>query len=98
MIKIEIAYGDHKEQTLLALEIEAGKTVREVLEKNLPALQLENQTVGVFGEVVGLDYLLKENDRIEIYRPLLIDPKEERRKRGIKKRKHKHRNIRNYGE
>ena len=96
MEKIELVYGDRQSQTLLTIDIEEGQTIAEVLQKNLLHIDLEKTAIGVWGTIVNADYKLKENDRIEIYRPLLIDPKEERRKRGVKAKKKKRRNIRDY--
>jgi putative ubiquitin-RnfH superfamily antitoxin RatB of RatAB toxin-antitoxin module len=99
MLPIEVVYGDSHSQTLLNVEIESGQTISDVLKTHLPNLDLENQPVGIWGQVVSLNHVLQENERIEIYRPLLIDPKAARRERGItgsKVRKNKRKNIRNY--
>jgi putative ubiquitin-RnfH superfamily antitoxin RatB of RatAB toxin-antitoxin module len=99
MPNIELVYGDVNNQTLISFEIETGQTIRQVLERELPSLPLENQIVGIWNSIVVLDTVLQNKDRIELYRPLLIDPKVERRKRGIagsRVRPNKRKNIRNY--
>ena len=99
MLKIEVAYGNAKQQSLLSLDVEEGQTLQEILQKNFSQFDFQNKAIGVWGRVVNADYKLKENDRIEIYQPLMIDPKEERRKRGMttsKVKPNKRKNIRNY--
>ena len=64
----------------------AGARVRDALKavERIPPfseLQLEEQTVGIFGRIVDLNELLGPNDRVEVYRPLVVDPKEARRRR-----------------
>jgi uncharacterized protein len=69
-----------------AVELPAGATVSQALRASgigaeFPSLELEAQTVGVWGRHVSLDDVLHEGDRIEIYRPLRVDPKVARRER-----------------
>ncbi|MFV1982125.1 MAG: RnfH family protein [Thiohalomonadales bacterium] len=66
--------------------IEEAIHLSGVLEQ-FPEIDLKNNKVGVFGKLKKLDSTLLENDRIEIYRPLIADPKESRRKRAAKKDK-----------
>lgn len=86
-IKIEVLYALPHEQTLLTLEVPQGTTLGDaikasgVLEKH-PEIDLGSNKVGIFGKLSKLDWVLRNKDRIEIYRPLIADPKEVRRKRA----------------
>lgn len=86
-IKIEMVYALPHEQTLLKLEVPANSTIADALrisglaEKH-PEIGLEKGKFGLYGKLSKTDTVLREKDRIEIYRPLLADPKEVRRKRA----------------
>ena len=86
-IKIELVYALPAEQTLLKLEVPRGATIAEavrlsgILDK-YPEIDLEKGKFGIFGKLSKTDVVLREKDRIEIYRPLIADPKEVRRKRA----------------
>jgi putative ubiquitin-RnfH superfamily antitoxin RatB of RatAB toxin-antitoxin module len=86
IINIEIVYGNVTHQVLIQLEVEAGTTIAEALQK-IPEIDLSQHSVGIFGKIKALSTVLQNNDRIEIYRPLMLDPKEARRTR-VKKQKH----------
>ena len=94
-IHVEVAYATPEKQLILEREIDAGSTPRDVvrasgIEQHFPEIDLEHCDLGVFGKIVGEDYRLDEGDRIEIYRPLIADPKEIRRQRaarGLKMKK-----------
>jgi putative ubiquitin-RnfH superfamily antitoxin RatB of RatAB toxin-antitoxin module len=86
-IKIEVVYALPHEQSLLTLELPQGITLGDaikasgMLEKH-PEIDLASNKVGIFGKLSKLDVQLRDKDRIEIYRPLIADPKEVRRKRA----------------
>lgn len=86
-ISVEVAYALPQVQTLLALEVPAGTTAREavrlsgILEKH-PEIDLEHAKLGIFGKHIKPELTLREGDRVEIYRPLIADPKEVRRQRA----------------
>ena len=85
MIDIEVAYGTDKKQFLQQLAVEEGTTAREaVLQSGLSAAFPEadlHAPLGIFGKRVADDTPLLGGERVELYRPLLIDPKEARRRR-----------------
>lgn len=88
-ITIEVAYGLPQEQALLTLVVPAGTTVREALRLSrlagrYPAIDPEHAPLGIFGKLLKEPdrHVLKAGDRVEIYRPLLIDPREARRLRA----------------
>jgi putative ubiquitin-RnfH superfamily antitoxin RatB of RatAB toxin-antitoxin module len=86
-IKIEVVYALPHEQTLLKLEVPQSSTIADaimlsgLLEK-YPEIDLAKGKFGLFGKLSKTDTVLREKDRIEIYRPLIADPKEVRRKRA----------------
>lgn len=86
-IRVEVAYALPERQTLLAVTLPAGSTAGEAIEasgvcERHPEIDLAQQSVGVFGQVTGLDTALGDGDRVEIYRPLKVDPKQARRNRA----------------
>ncbi len=86
-LAVEVVYGDAQRQTLRQLRLAAGATVADAiaaaeLERDWPELELDPNAVGVWGRKVSLGQLLKSGDRVEVYRPLLADPKEVRRARA----------------
>ena len=79
-MKIELVYGDAQQQTLLALDVASPSCVAEVLQRYLPEkMAMADLMVGIFGQPVSVQQLLQAGDRIEIYRPLRLDPKTARR-------------------
>lgn len=91
MIHIEVAYATAEKQVLLSLSVPKGCTVAEGIERSaimdeFPNVEMDTKNVGIFSRKVPLDHVLQEGDRIEIYRPLIVDPKEERRQRAMKAR------------
>jgi len=92
MLNIEVAYALPAHQVLMALRIRAGATVREAVEQSgilesFPDIDLGSNQVGIFGKLIKLEHPLREGDRVEIYRPLIADPKEVRRLRAAKGKK-----------
>lgn len=86
-IRVEVAYARPDEQVILELEVSPGTTVAEAIERSgildrFPEIDLSTQKVGVFSQLVGMDHALRPYDRVEIYRPLQVDPKEMRRRRA----------------
>lgn len=87
-IAIEVSYALTDQHILMALQVSALCTVRQAIElsgilKQHPEIDLEKHKVGIFSKQVSLEQLLVEGDRIEIYRPLLIDPKQARRAKAL---------------
>ena len=93
-IRVEVAYALPEQQALLAVVVPAGSTARQAIDasgirERFPGLVIDPEGVGVFGRKVALEHVLRDGDRVEIYRPLQADPKEVRRRRasGEKPRK-----------
>jgi len=89
-MKIEVAYALPDEQVIIPLQVEPGTTVEQAIQLSgiqdkFPEIDLSINKAGVFGKICKMDTPLKEQDRVEIYRKLIADPKESRRKRAEKK-------------
>lgn len=86
-LSIEIAYALPQRQELVHVQLPAGSTVQQAIEasglmQKYAEIDLKKNKVGVFGKLTKLDAPLRNRDRVEIYRPLLADPKEVRKKRA----------------
>lgn len=95
-IGIEVAYALAQRQKILRLQVPLGTTVRQAavlsaIDKYFPGLDLATCALGVFGKTVSQasERLVREGERVEIYRPLLADPKEVRKQRAEKAAKAK---------
>ncbi|WP_093426232.1 MULTISPECIES: RnfH family protein [unclassified Pseudomonas] len=91
MIEVEVVYAAVDRQVLLVIRVPAGSTLRAALLKSgvgevFPELDLATCPVGIFGKVIAdpEGRQVQAGERIEIYRPLLADPKEVRRLRAAK--------------
>lgn len=87
MIQVELVYALPHEQTLLKFAVPVGTRVAEAVQRSgilakYPEIDLDKSKLGIFGKLTKPDAELREYDRIEIYRPLIADPKEVRRKRA----------------
>ncbi len=86
-LHVSVAYVGDDEQLLRALDVRDGVRVREAIEQSgalsrFPEIDLAVNKVGIFGKQVKLDQRLEDGDRVEIYRPLFIDPKDARKRRA----------------
>ncbi len=90
MIHIEVAYAREDVQVILGLDVPQGSTLEQAIQQSdilerFPEIGLDKKKMGIFGKISKPDAILRENDRVEIYRPLIADPKASRRKRAEKK-------------
>ncbi|CAI9007711.1 putative component of the Rsx system [Pseudomonas sp. IT-P294] len=99
MVDVEVVYAAVDRQALLSVAVPVGTTVRAALLKSgigeaFPELNLADCPLGIFGKVIADPQArpVQAGDRIEIYRPLLADPKEVRRLRAAKAAEAKARN------
>lgn len=88
-ITVEVVHAAVDRQLLRAIEVPSGSTVQQALllsgfSHEFPELDLAHCPVGIFGKAVTRERTLEQGERIEIYRPLLADPKEVRRLRAAK--------------
>jgi putative ubiquitin-RnfH superfamily antitoxin RatB of RatAB toxin-antitoxin module len=91
-VRIEIVYAGPHRAIVKALSLAAGSRIADALrlaalDPAFSGVDLVNSPVGVFGKAAGHEYVLKEGDRVEIYRPLAADPKAARRSRVQQARK-----------
>jgi hypothetical protein len=94
MIVVEVVYGLPEKQKLIQLNVPVDTTALQAVEQSgivqsFPQIDLDNCKMGIFAQVLGTkglaepsEYQLQERDRVEIYRPLIADPKEVRRRRA----------------
>jgi putative ubiquitin-RnfH superfamily antitoxin RatB of RatAB toxin-antitoxin module len=89
-IRVEVAYADPERQFLRAIEVPLGSTVADALQISgvveALALDMSDLKCGIWSKSVAAETALTDGDRVELYRPLKIDPKEARRKRANAKR------------
>jgi len=94
-INVEIVYATAGQQDLMAVEVEADTTVEQLIEhsgilEKYPEIEIgKKNKIGIFGKLTKASTVLREKDRVEIYRPLIADPKEVRRKRAAEGKKMK---------
>ena len=89
MITIEVAFALPHKQSLLSLEVLEGTRVETAIEKSgilnlYPEIDLQTNKIGIWSKNCKLNQVLTAGDRIEIYRPLIADPKEVRKRRAEK--------------
>ncbi|KZZ47768.1 RnfH family protein [Thalassolituus sp. HI0120] len=91
MIEIEVAYALPEKQKILKVMVEEGSTIRQAAQQStivdeFPDLNLDEAKYGIFGKASRAPDTdtVRDGDRIEIYRPLLIDPKQARANRAAK--------------
>lgn len=86
LMTVEVAYARPDRQLIVPLQVMPGTTAEQAIRQSgilevFPEIDLETSKIGVFAKLSKKDTELKAGDRVEIYRPLIADPKEVRRKR-----------------
>lgn len=86
-LRIEVVYALPSKQQIASLTLPVGSTVRQAIEasgllQKYPEIDLAKNKIGVFAKLTKPDALLRDQDRVEIYRPLIADPKEVRKQRA----------------
>lgn len=96
LITVEVAYALPYQQKIIALQVAPGTTAMAAVERSgiakmFPEIELPSVKMGIFGQALGTkglglpqDHILHSGDRVEIYRPLICDPKDARRRRAEK--------------
>ena len=79
-MKIGIAYALPQRQVWFNVELPDGATIKDAIDRSgilnqFPEIDLEKNKVGIYGKVSKLDAVLNDGDRVEIYRPIICDPK-----------------------
>lgn len=90
-ITVEVAYALPNKQLIKTLEVPVGTTAHQAVKLSAIAEAFdeaipEDSPLGIFGKAVANEYVLREGDRVEIYRPLIADPKEVRKERAARAR------------
>lgn len=88
-IRVEVLYATRERQWVVPLKLPAGATIMQAIECSglalrIPGLVIDPASIGIFGRVVEPHTRLRDGDRVEIYRPLIADPKLQRRDRARK--------------
>ena len=86
-ILVEVAYALPDQQVILPVKLSAGTNAEAAIQQSgilakFPEISLAENKIGIFGKLTQLDAPLRDKDRVEIYRPLIADPKEVRRQRA----------------
>lgn len=86
-IHVEVVYALASRQKVLKLALPEGTTVQQAIERSgllaeFPEIDLSRNKLGIWNKLAKVDAVLRDQDRIEIYRPLIADPKEVRRQRA----------------
>ena len=91
LIDVEVAYARSDQQMLLQVRVPPGTTAGQAIDTSgildhFPKIDWRNAAIGIFGKVCKPEHILNAGDRVEIYRPLLMDPMQQRRQRAAKSR------------
>jgi putative ubiquitin-RnfH superfamily antitoxin RatB of RatAB toxin-antitoxin module len=89
-VQVTVSYATPGEEFIHPMRVAPGTTIGQAVEASgvlarFPEINLVTQPVGIYGKKKTLETVLRERDRIEIYRPLVADPKDSRRRRAAKK-------------
>jgi putative ubiquitin-RnfH superfamily antitoxin RatB of RatAB toxin-antitoxin module len=87
-LAVEVAYAGPEGQVVIPLAVSPGTTVWEAVERAKaglpPGVVPDPSRLGIFAKKVAADRVLEEGDRVELYRPLILDPMEARRRRAAR--------------
>jgi len=91
-IMVEVAYAEPETQVIIPLRVDEGTTLEQAIRQSgvlesFPTIDLAVNKVGVFGKLGKLNQVLRERDRVEIYRKLIADPKAVRKQRAAEGKK-----------
>jgi putative ubiquitin-RnfH superfamily antitoxin RatB of RatAB toxin-antitoxin module len=86
-IRVEVVYAQTERQDVISVNLAAGCTVAQAIDASgllakHPEIDLARSKLGIFARLVKADTCLRDRDRVEIYRPLIADPKEVRKQRA----------------
>ena len=89
---VEVIYALPDQQSLLEVELKKGQTAQDAIEASgvlirHPELNISDMVIGLFGKKIKMTQPLRERDRVEIYRPLIADPKEVRKRKAAEGKK-----------
>jgi len=86
-IRVEVVYARTERQEVASISVSAGSTVGQAIEASgllakYPEIDLAKNKLGIYAKLAKLETTLRDRDRVEIYRPLIADPKEVRKQRA----------------
>jgi putative ubiquitin-RnfH superfamily antitoxin RatB of RatAB toxin-antitoxin module len=86
-IQLEVTYAKPERQEVVSLKLPAGSTIKQDIEASglmarYPEIDLAKTKVGIYGKLSRMDTVVRDHDRVELYRPLIADPKEVRKQRA----------------
>jgi putative ubiquitin-RnfH superfamily antitoxin RatB of RatAB toxin-antitoxin module len=89
-LQVYVCYAIERHEFTHPMKVAPGTTIGQAIEQSgvlqaFPDINLATQPVGIYAKKKTLDTVLRERDRVEIYRPLVADPKDSRRRRAAKK-------------
>ncbi len=86
-IRVQLCYATPDSELFEQLEVSVGTTIGQAIAGSglLPEIELEQTAVGIFGKKKELSTVLRDGDRIEVYRPMHPDPEETKRRRAAKR-------------
>jgi putative ubiquitin-RnfH superfamily antitoxin RatB of RatAB toxin-antitoxin module len=86
-IRVQLCYATPDTELLKDLEVSVGTTIEQAIAGSglLPEIDLQQTPVGIFGKKKELSTVLRDGDRIEVYRPMHPDPEETKRRRAAKR-------------
>lgn len=87
LLQVQVCHATPARQILRSLEVADGATLGQAIAQSgllaeVPGLDLATAVVGIYGKKKTLDTVLRQHDRVEVYRPLIADPKDARRRRA----------------
>ena len=85
VVNISVCFATPTEQHLVQIAVPVETTIAHAVQQTFPNIDLSQHRVGIFGKLKTPETLVREHDRVEIYRPLLADPKDSRRRRAAHK-------------
>ena len=88
-INVEVTLAMPEQQILVSVELDSGATIGDAITQSavleeFDGFELDPTKVGIFGRKAAIGDVLRDGDRVEIYRQLIADPKESRRQRALK--------------
>lgn len=92
VFRVEVVYALPEQQNIIEVELSKGQTAQDAIEqsgllKRHPELDISSMIIGLFGKKTKMTQSLRDRDRVEIYRPLIADPKEVRKRKAAEGKK-----------
>jgi uncharacterized protein len=87
LIQVEVTYAKPDRQDVFTVTVPEGSSIQQVVESSgllarYPEIDLAKTKVGIYGKLSRMDTVVRAQDRVEVYRPLIADPKEVRKQRA----------------